>query len=662
MTVTTTETRLSYDADGVTKNFPFPYKFFEANDLLVYTFDEATETSTLLVLNVDYTVTGAGLPNGGEVVTTVAPADALTLVIVNDPDIVQEFDYVNADDFPAESHEAALDRLTKICQRLSDRIDRCVSVEDASPEAPPTLADVEQISEEAQASADAAAASAAAAQATADQIEADATQTATDAANAAVASATADAVAAKDAAETAATNASNSASAAAASANAAIVAKVVWRGDWSVALTYAVSDAVGHGGSSYVCRLGNTGQAPPNATYWDLMAERGDPGATGATGLQGPQGPQGDTGPQGPGGTGPQGPPGPQGPKGDTGATGPAGSGSGDMLRSANLSDVLDKPLSLATIGGVAKAGDTMTGHLSLPTAPAAANAVRKDYVDSAVATKADKTYVDAADTALQTNINAKADKTYVDSADSLKADKTYVDSQDALKAPLASPVFTGNPTAPTPTAGDNDTTLATTAFVKNAVDTGDALKADKTYVDAADALKAPLASPVFTGNPVAPTPSPGDNDTSLATTAFVAAAVAAGVPAAATAAEYVANSAPTKMLTPGAVWGGAPWVQITPAGSTFTMDGSAGLDFWLSVTAVGMTMANPTNMKAGQKGLIFLLQDGTGNRTITTWGANFKFPGGTKPTLSTAAGSYDAISYFWSGTALYCTFNAAFA
>jgi hypothetical protein len=31
----------------------------------------------------------------------------------------------------------------------------------------------------------------------------------------------------------------------------------------------------------------------------------------------------------------------------------------------------------------VAKAGDTMTGHLSLPTSPAAANAVRKDYVDT---------------------------------------------------------------------------------------------------------------------------------------------------------------------------------------------------------------------------------------------------------------------------------------
>lgn len=38
----------------------------------------------------------------------------------------------------------------------------------------------------------------------------------------------------------------------------------------------------------------------------------------------------------------------------------------------------------------------------------------------------------------------------------------------------------------------------------------------------------ATIASPTFTGDPKAPTPSPGDNDTSLATTAFVTAAIAA--------------------------------------------------------------------------------------------------------------------------------------
>lgn len=39
--------------------------------------------------------------------------------------------------------------------------------------------------------------------------------------------------------------------------------------------------------------------------------------------------------------------------------------------------------------------------------------------------------------------------------------------------------------------------------------------------------LKAPLASPVLTGNPTAPTATPLDNDTSIATTAYVDAAVA---------------------------------------------------------------------------------------------------------------------------------------
>jgi hypothetical protein len=39
----------------------------------------------------------------------------------------------------------------------------------------------------------------------------------------------------------------------------------------------------------------------------------------------------------------------------------------------------------------------------------------------------------------------------------------------------------------------------------------------------------APIASPTFTGDPKAPTPTAGDNDTSIATTAFVTAAVAAG-------------------------------------------------------------------------------------------------------------------------------------
>lgn len=64
-----------------------------------------------------------------------------------------------------------------------------------------------------------------------------------------------------------------------------------------------------------------------------------------------------------------------------------------------------------------------------------------------------------------------------------------------------------------------------------NVDNTSDANKPVSTAQQAALDLKAPLASPVLTGNPTAPTQSAGDNSTKLATTAYAdAAAVAATV------------------------------------------------------------------------------------------------------------------------------------
>ena len=44
----------------------------------------------------------------------------------------------------------------------------------------------------------------------------------------------------------------------------------------------------------------------------------------------------------------------------------------------------------------------------------------------------------------------------------------TTVTNSLATNAPIASPTFTGTPTAPTPGATSNDTSIATTAFVQN--------------------------------------------------------------------------------------------------------------------------------------------------------------------------------------------------
>lgn len=90
-----------------------------------------------------------------------------------------------------------------------------------------------------------------------------------------------------------------------------------------------------------------------------------------------------------------------------------------------------------------------------------------------------------------------------------------------ALKANLASPNFTGAPTAPTAPPGSNFGEVANAAFVWGAVN------AYATTVTASLALKANLNSPAMTGIPTVPTAAPGTNSLQAANTAFVAAAVA---------------------------------------------------------------------------------------------------------------------------------------
>ena len=100
---------------------------------------------------------------------------------------------------------------------------------------------------------------------------------------------------------------------------------------------------------------------------------------------------------------------------------------------------------------------------------------------------------------------------------------KRYVDANIVLKANIASPTLTGNPQAPTPADGDNDTSIATTAFVQSA---NLALKgyADtfRSVLDGNIVLKANIASPTLTGLPRSVTMAPLTANTTIATTAFV--------------------------------------------------------------------------------------------------------------------------------------------
>ncbi|EPT2338455.1 tail fiber protein, partial [Escherichia coli] len=125
------------------------------------------------------------------------------------------------------------------------------------------------------------------------------------------------------------------------------------------------------------------------------------------------------------------------------------------------------------------------------------------------------------------------------------KAVKSVKDLADT-KAPIESPSLTGTPTAPTAAQGTNSTQIANTAFVKAAITalingapgTLDTLKEIaaainndpnfSTTINNALALKAPLASPALTGVPTAPTAAQGTNNTQIATTAYVRAAISA--------------------------------------------------------------------------------------------------------------------------------------
>ncbi|HVU37929.1 MAG TPA: hypothetical protein VHC95_06310 [Opitutales bacterium] len=116
----------------------------------------------------------------------------------------------------------------------------------------------------------------------------------------------------------------------------------------------------------------------------------------------------------------------------------------------------------------------------------------------------------------------------------------TGLTSALAALAPLASPAFTGTPTAPTvATATDSSTKVATTAFVQAAITAAGAggggtwgsitgTLSSQTDLNTALADKAPLASPTFTGTVTIPTVAgTSDNSTKAASTAFVQAVLA---------------------------------------------------------------------------------------------------------------------------------------
>lgn len=95
--------------------------------------------------------------------------------------------------------------------------------------------------------------------------------------------------------------------------------------------------------------------------------------------------------------------------------------------------------------------------------------------------------------------------------------------------------------------------------------------------------------------------------------------------------------------------------------GATITPDMDDSNNF--TVTLGGnRTLANPTNLTAGQSGSIFIVQDGTGSRTLA-WGSYWDFAGGTAPTLTTTASAVDRVDYVVrTSTSIHAVFTADYS
>jgi hypothetical protein len=207
--------------------------------------------------------------------------------------------------------------------------------------------------------------------------------------------------------------------------------------------------------------------------------------------------------------------------------------------------------------------------------------------------------------------------------------------------APIASPAFTGTPTAPTPTAGDNSTKVATTAFVASyaplaspaltgvptaptaTVGTNTTQIATTAFVISSMGTYAPVNNPSFTGTPVAPTATAGTSTTQIATTAFVATALGSYAPIA------------SPVFT-GRAQSPAYSFSVSALGSvsgTQTLDLSTASEWTMTIT--GATTLAFTNTLPANDSQIVLIRFTNAGSAAVTWPASTKFAAKTPPTFT---------------------------
>lgn len=124
MTVESQGNKKSWIGDGSTTVYAYPYPFQKTEDIEIY-FDGVKQTSGYSIqILPDYS-------EGANITFLEAPADGVEIVVRRSIAMTQEVSYPENGEFPAKSHERALDKLTLI---LLDKLTETVKVDPSTAE------------------------------------------------------------------------------------------------------------------------------------------------------------------------------------------------------------------------------------------------------------------------------------------------------------------------------------------------------------------------------------------------------------------------------------------------------------------------------------------------------------------------------------------------
>lgn len=125
--------RFDLVTNGAQTVFPYSFPIFAGSDLVVLFRPTGGDAQTL-VLTTDYTVSGAGLPTGGNVTTTgpLSPLPAGILTGLRAVPAIQGSDYRENDNFPAETTEKGLDRPIMVTQQILEQLGRALVLAQSS--------------------------------------------------------------------------------------------------------------------------------------------------------------------------------------------------------------------------------------------------------------------------------------------------------------------------------------------------------------------------------------------------------------------------------------------------------------------------------------------------------------------------------------------------